>query len=138
MILCYMHHLTLSCGCRILIAQAGDGSFSRFDARRDCPGEKPHIMISLAAGVRLGAPPREWVFSSCPISSCSQPGGPWTEVGPPVHVTEDRIHTVHDTDRPPDGTYLGDLCCCSRTCPHGYWAMVGKAQIKMEQMYLFE
>lgn len=138
MIQCYVHHLTLSCGCKILVTQAKDGSFSRFDARWNRPGDKTPITLTLSEIVLPGSRTMDWVFKWCPVASCSQPGGPWTEVGPPVRVISDSVHAVHDTDRVPDGTYVGDLCCCSRTCPHGYWARVGQAQIKMEQLSMFE
>lgn len=138
MIQCYVHHLTLSCGCEILAVQARDGSFSRLDARRNLPGDKTPITLTLSEIVLPGSRPVDWVFNWCPVPSCGQPGGPWTEPGPPVCVVEDRVHAVHDADQVPDGAYIGDLCCCSRTCPHGYWARVGKAKIKMEQLDMFE
>lgn len=132
----YVHHLTLSCGCRILTVQQPDG-WAGHVIRSDGPGLKRSLQPARVF-TTPGRPLIGWSFGCCPISSCSQPGGPWTEVGPPVRVISDSVHAVHDTDRVPDGTYTGDLCCCSRTCPHGYWASVGKAQIKMEQLNMFE
>jgi hypothetical protein len=134
----YVHHITLSCGCRILVVQASDGSFSRRDARHDCSGDKSHVMLPSFVDTPPASSPAKWVFERCPIPACCQPGGPWTEAGPPVRVISDSVHAVHDTDRVPDGVYIGDLCCCSRTCPHGYWARIGQAQIKMEQLSMFE
>lgn len=129
----YVHHLTLSCGCRLLDWQDTDGT-AGWTLRINRPGDKKPVGGRRHEGP-TGKPFIGWTLPSCPI--CGQPGGAWTEPNGPVSVIFDAVHVSREEDAVPDGTYCGDLCCSCRTCPEGYWGRLGAATTKTEQLDLF-
>jgi len=132
----YVHHMTLSCGCRLLDWQDNFGA-AGWHLRINSPGktEKRSIGENRRHEGPAGKPFIGWSLPSCPV--CGQPGGPWTETKGPVSVVADDVHVAKEEDGVPDGTYCGDLCCSCRTCPEGYWGRVGASITKAEQMDLF-
>ena len=127
----WVHRMRLSCGCTLLDWQTPDGACGGH-LRRLVDGEwRPMMMFGLTKILTPGARFDGRVFSYCPTCHV-----PWTDPKPAT-VVDDQVHAMTDEDRLPDGTYFGDLCCASRTCPTGWFGRQGLAEQKVEQHELF-
>jgi len=129
-ILGWVHHMKLSCGCTLLDWQTPDGMSGCL--RRKVEDEWRSLTFFEIMKVRPpGARFDGRGFPYCPACHVA-----WADLES-VTVVDDQVHAMTDEDILPDGTYCGDLCCASRTCPTGWYGRQGRAERKVEQLELF-
>lgn len=130
-ILGWVHHMRLSCGCTLLDWQTPDGMSGCL--RRKVEDEWRSLTFFEIMKVRPpGARFDGRIFAYCPTCQAE-----WKDRLDPVTVFQDHVHVMTDQDTLPEGTYLGGLCCASRTCPEGWYGRRGEAEQKVEQLELF-